>query len=355
MSTLGSTWLNLIDAQKMETPKGGMWPIAELLSMTNPILDDAIAVECNSGREHQTSIRTGLPTVAWGAIYQGIPQSKSSRQNIKDATGFVEGMSSVDTRLLALYKKNENAMRLQEAQAYIESMNQEMATSMFYADTATTPEKFKGLGARYGTLGTSGAGRQIIDAGGTGGDLTSIWFVTWSPNATHLIYPEGTPAGLEREDKGEQRVLEPGTSNPYFVKEELFRWHIGMSVRDWRYNVRIANISAAAIADGSLDLYALMRKAYYRLQSRRQMRPASNFGKGGALKDETIPMSRIAIYCNSDVLEALDAAGTNARPGTHDNFTRLQMGELDGREVTMYRKIPIRECDALLSTEARVV
>lgn len=355
MTTLGASWLNLIDMQKAENPKGGVWPIAELLSLTNPILDDAIAVECNSGKEHQTSIRTGLPTVAWGALYQGIPQSKSSRQNIKDATGFVEGLSSVDTRLLGLYKNNEGTIRLQEAQSYVESMNSEVATSMFYSDTATTPERFKGLAARYGTLGTSGAGRQIIDAGGTGADNTSIWFVTWSPTATHLIYPQGVPVGLQREDKGEQRVIDPVNNQPYYVKEELFRWHIGLTVRDWRYNARIANISLAKILDGSLDLYALMRTAYYRLQSRRQMRAGANFGRGGATKDDSIPMSRIAIYCNSDVLEALDAANTNNRPGTHDNYIRMKPMEIEGKEVMTYRGIPIRECDALLNTEARVV
>lgn len=355
MATLGNTWLNLIDMQKSANPKGGVWPVAELLALTNPILDDAIAVECNSGTKHMTSIRTGLPETAWGAIYEGIRQSKSQRQNVEDTTGFLEAMSSVDTRLLELYKDRQNMIRLQEAQAFIEAMNQRMARAIFYSNVKTAPKEFHGLGPRYSKIGGAGAGNQIIDAGGTGSDLTSIWFVTWSENATHLIYPEGTQAGIKREEKGEQRVLDPENGQPYFVKEEVFRWHIGLSMRDWRYNVRIANIDVSDVQAGTVDLYKLMRQAYYKLHSRRQLRPGSNFGRGGAGADPTIPMSRIAIYANTDMLAALDMASTNSRGGVIDNFVRLTPKEIEGKEVLTYRGLPIRETDALINTEERVV
>ncbi len=353
MATIGSSWLNLIDMMKASNPKGGVWPVAEVLSLTNPILDDAIAVECNNGQKHTTSIRTGLPSVSWGALYEGTPQSKSTRQNVDDTTGFMEAMSSVDTRLLDLYPDREGPIRLSEAMAFMESMNQEMASSLFYSDTATTPKKFKGIGARYNKIGGAGSGNQIIDAGGTGADLTSIWFVTWSENATHLIYPQGTQAGIKREELGRQRVLD-SAGNPYFVKEEKFTWHTGVSVRDWRYNVRIANIDISDLQAGTVDIYKFLRTAYYRLHSRRIARPGANFNKQGG-GDASVPMSRIAIYANTDVLEALDVAQTNARGGSTDNFIRLVPKEIEGKEVLTFRGIPIRETDALLNTEARVV
>ena len=59
------------------------------------------------------------------------------------------------------------------------------------------------------------------------------------------------------------------------------------------------------------------------------------------------------IYCNRDVLEALDRLATNA--GSSDNFTRLKPMEIQGEEVLTYRGIPIRETDALVNNEARVV
>ena len=64
-------------------------------------------------------------------------------------------------------------------------------------------------------------------------------------------------------------------------------------------------------------------------------------------------MGRTVLYCNRDILEALDALATNA--GSSDNFTRLRPMEVEGKEVLAYRGIPIRETDVLLNTEARVV
>jgi len=354
MATLGNTFLNLIDM--MKASDGGdkaIASVAELLAWNNPILDDAIAVECNSGTKHSHSIRTGLPSVAWGMLYQGIQQSKSQRQTVEDTTGFLEGLSTVDMRLLELYKKNQNAVRLSEAMSFIESMNQTMATGLFYQDTATAPEAFKGLGARYNGIGGGGAGNQVVSAGGVGSDNTSIWFVTWSEYATHLIYPEGTQAGIKREDMGRQRVLD-SNGNPYYVKEEMFRWHLGLSVRDWRYNVRIANIDVSDVLAGTVDVYKFLLQAYYKAHGRRMARAGNNINRGNSVADPAIPMSRTCIYMNTDMLAALDAAGTNSRGGATDNFIRLVPKEIEGKEVMTYRGIPIRETDALLNTEAVV-
>ena len=214
MATLANTYLNLIDIHKQGDPATG--EVIEVLKRQNPILDDAMAMECNMGAVHRHGIRTGLPTPAWGRLYQGIPQSKSSVQQVDDTTGFLEARSGVDTRALKL-SKNPGALRLGEAMSHLEAMNQEMASGLFYHDTATTPEKFKGLAARFGALGGGGSGNQILDAGGAGSANTSIWFVTWGDHACHLLYPEGTKAGVSRMDKGEQRVLD-ANGNPFFVK-----------------------------------------------------------------------------------------------------------------------------------------
>jgi hypothetical protein len=335
MATLSSTYLNLIDILKQNDPRTG--EIIEVLKQQNPILDDAVAMECNMGATHRHTIRTGLPTPAWGRLYQGIPQSKSTVQQVDDTTGFLEARSGVDTRALKM-SKNPAALRLGEAMSHLEAMNQEMATGMFYHDTATTPEKFKGLAARFNTIGGGGAGNQIIDAGGTGSDNTSIWMVTWGDHACHLLYPEGSKAGVDRQDMGEQRVLDE-SNNPYYVKEELFSWHMGMAVKDWRYVTRIANIDTSELAAGNVDLYKFMRQAYWKLQSRRM----------------DAKTSRIAIYANRDVLEALDGLSTGTG-GTGDNsFLRVMPRELEGKEVMTYRTFPLRETDALLNNEARVV
>lgn len=336
MPLIGDRFLNLVDIYKRSEDGKQIAAVIELLALQNAILEDYWAVECNMGTLHRHSIRTGLPSVAWGRLYQGTPQSKSTTQQVDDTTGFLEALSTIDERLLQLSPGKEGAIRLSEASAFLEALNQEMATGIFYHDTVTTPERFKGLSARYNTVNTATApiAAQVIDAGGVGSTNTSVWFVTWGDQYTHGLYPAGTKAGVDRMDMGRQRVLD-ANGNPYYVKEEKYTWHLGVAVKDWRYNARICNIDITALQNGSVNLYNFMRRAFYRLQNRRVV--------GG----------RQAIYCNRDVLEALDRLSTNS--GSTDNFTRLKWGEIEGKEVLTYRGIPIRETDAILNTEARVV
>lgn len=332
MATIGNSFVDLIDIYKQQDGNGDYIPVIEMLSEMNPILDDAIAVECNKGSTHLHTVRTGLPSVSWGKLYQGIDQSKSQKAQVEDTTGFVEGLSTIDKRLLDL-SSNEGAVRLSEAMSYIEAMNQEVASKLFYGNTAEDPEEFMGLAPRFNSLSAPNGG-QIIDAGGTGADNTSIWFVTWGDNQCQLLYPKGTMAGVQREDMGDQRVTD-GAGKVYFAKEEKFTWHIGLAVKDWRYVSRVANIDVSDMQAGTVALYDFLRKAFYKLQNRR------------------VAGGKVAIYCNRDVLEALDALATNA--GTTDNFVRLSRMEIEGEEVLTYRGIPIRESDAILNTEERVV
>jgi len=332
MATLGNSFVDLIDIYKQQDGMGQFVAVIEMLMEMNPMLDDAIAVECNKGTSHLHTVRSGLPAVTWGKLYKGIPNGKGRTTQVEDTTGFVEGMSTIDKRLLDL-STNEGAVRLSEAKSYLEAMNNEVASKIIYGNSASDPEEFMGLSPRFNSLSAPN-GNQIIDAGGTGSDNTSIWLVTWGDNQTNLLYPKGTQAGVKREDMGKQRVTD-ASGNAYYAMEELFTWHVGVAVKDWRYVSRVANIDVSNMAAGSVALYNFLRKAYYKLQSRR------------------VAGGKICMYCNRDVMEALDALASNA--GTSDSYIRLKTTEIEGKEVTTYRGIPIRETDALLNTEDRVV
>lgn len=334
MSTIGNSFPSLIDAYK-GSPEG---TVVEILKKQNPVLLDAIATEANMGTIHRHMIRTGLPEVSWGRLYQGVQQSKSTLQQVDDTTGFIEARSEIDTRLLKLAPDPAKA-RLVDSAPFLEAMSQELATGIFYHDTATSPEKFKGLSARYDHFGGDGSGTQVIDAGGRNNANSSIWFVTWGDHATTLLYPKGTKAGISIEDKGEEPVKD-AKGGTYYAKVTMFNQHVGMAVKDWRYNARVANIDTEAMLAGEVDLWALLRKAYYRLQSRRMDSVSS----------------RIAIYASRDILEALDAQSTDRALTTDgQNYTALKQANLEGEEVLTYRRIPTRETDALLGTEQNVL
>ena len=334
MATLGASFLDLIDLFK-RSKSDDMIEIARIIEMlkeTNLMLEDAITMEANLGTRHRTTLRTALPTGAWGKLYQGVPASKSGTAQVEDTTGFFEALSSVDKRVLDL-SGNAAAARLSEATAFLETVSQNIAATLVYGNQTLQPDRFTGFAPRFNSL-SGETGGQIVDALGTGNDNTSVWFVTWGDNQSHMIYPKGTQAGISREDKGEQRVLD-GDSNPYVEMEELFRQHAGLVVRDYRQMARIANIDVSLLAAGSVDIYAFMRQAFWKLKRHR------------------VTGGRIAIYCNANVLEALDADSTPTT-GTSASFVRLRPQEVDGFEVMTYRNFPVRQVDAILNNEAQV-
>ena len=68
MATIGNSYVNLIDVYKQEDKNGDSVAVIEMLMEMNPILDDAMAIECNSGAKHLHTVRAGLPEVTWGML-----------------------------------------------------------------------------------------------------------------------------------------------------------------------------------------------------------------------------------------------------------------------------------------------
>lgn len=332
MATLTQSYLDIIDVYKRTNPDGTLADVIEILNELSPATKDARVLECNQGTSHMHTVSTSLPVPTWGRLYKGVPQTKGATAQVKDTTGFMEALSTVDQRLLELCK-NREALRLSEANFHLEGMVQEGETKLFYGNSNTDPDEFMGFAPRFNDKNAPN-GNQIIDAGGVGVVNTSVWFITWSDSTCHLLYPQGTVAGIQRKDKGEQRLTD-AAGNAYYGEEEMFTWHMGLAVKDPRYVARIANIDTTNLEAGSVQLYNFMRKAFYALQNRR------------------VSNGQQVIYCNTDVMEALDALASNA--GANDSFVRLKPMEIQGEEVLSYRGIPIRETDALINTEARVI
>jgi len=331
MATIGDTYLNIADVYK-RTQNNDIADVIEMLSETNEMLQDMITIECNDGTTHLTTIRTGLPAATFRKLYQGVQPSKSTTRQVRDSVGMIEARSQVDEKLVAL-SPNGKKLRLTEATAFLEAMNQTVAERLIYGSTKNSPEEFTGLTPRFNDLSAENA-TQIVDAGGTGSDNTSIWFVVWGERTCHALYPRGSRAGIDRSDRGRVDAFDD-QGGKYDALEEVFKWDIGLSVRDWRFIARIANIPVSDMLVGDVDLYSLMTKAFYRLRQRKVI--------GG----------RAAIYCNVDVLETLDQLATNR--GVGDNFIRLRTTEIEGKEIKTYRGIPVRQVDAILNTEGRVV
>lgn len=328
MAVKGLTALTLADWGKRVDPEGKIDKITELLSQTNEILRDMPFVEGNLPTGHRTTVRSGLPAATWRMLNYGVQPSKSTTVQITDAVGMLETYSEVD-KSLAMLNGNTSEFRLSEDRAFLEAMNQQMAQTLFYGDTSVNPQQFMGLSSRYSSK-TAGNGQNIIDAGGTGTDNTSIWLVVWGENTVHGIFPKGQKAGLQMEDLG-QRTLIDANGGKYEGFRTHYKWDNGLSLRDWRYVVRIANIDVSdlSVAGSAANIVTMMIKALHRIPNRGMGKPV--------------------FYMNRTVAQALDLQSLDKAS------LALSVKETEGEWWTAFRGVPIRETDAIIETEARVV
>lgn len=331
MGTLSTTNPTLADVTARMTADGKIDPqIVEMLNETNEVLDDMTVIEANGFTEHKTTVRSGLPAGTWRKLNYGVQPEKSRTVPVKDSMGMLETYAEVD-KALADLNGNSAAWRLSEDRAFIEGMNQTMATTLFYGDSSADPEKFMGLAPRYNSLSAENA-MNIINAGGTGSDNASIWLIVWGPNTCHTIFPKGSAAGLQSRDLGEH-TLTDAAGGRYQGYRTHYKWDIGAVLRDWRYVVRIANIDVSDLtknAASGADLIDLMTQA---------LELVPNIGMG-----------RPAFYMPRKIRSFLRRQITNKVAGS-----TLTMEEVSGKKVVTFDGVPCRRTDALLLTEARVV
>lgn len=333
-TAIAATNPTLMDVAKVTEPDGGITTdLVEMLRQDNPILEDATVLEANGGMYHRSSIRTGMPEPTWRMFYQGVLPVKSTYAQVDEPIGMMEARSQVDQDLAEM-SANPQQFRLLEAGGIIEGMNQAMVETVLYGSVSTSPQKFNGLLPRFASKSaTVASSENVIDAGGTGSDNTSILVVHWSPRTVFLTYPKGSTAGLQRTDLGLNHHATPpdASSGEFSAYEEKFTWKCGLVVRDWRYVVRIANIDVSNLTEQSnpAAILELLAVAVDKIPST---------GGGG----------RTVIYVNRTVstmlrIQTMKQSNVLVTPGREE-----------GMQKRSFDEIQIRKLDQLLNTETRV-
>jgi len=334
MATLSTGALTLADWAKRLDPDGKVPVVAELLSQSNEILEDAVFVEGNLPTGHRVTIRTGLPAVYWRQLNAGVPGSKSTTAQVDEGIGMLEAYARIDKDLAEL-NGNTSQFRLSEDTAFLEAMNQAQAQTMFYGNVSTNPAAYTGLATRYGAISGAGNAQNIIDAGGTSSNNTSIWLTVWGENTAFCTFPKGSKAGLIHEDMGQLTVYDANL-NPYQALQTHYQWKNGLVVKDWRYVVRIANINTANLVaqSSAADLITLMSRALDRIP---------NWGAG-----------RAAFYMNRTVYSMLRVQALNK--SNYALSVEKGLNQFGTPQSWMsFEGIPLRRVDQILNTETRVV
>ena len=330
----GTLVRTLADWAKFYKDNGQAYDIIELLDQENSILDDILWREATDKDGNRTALRVSLPAVYWRQLYKGIPVSKSDVATVKDPVGMLEARSVIDAKLLQLHASQANSYRMQEAKAFMESMRQELSTAVFYGNVKNKPEGIHGLAPRYAYKN----GPNVVDAGGVTGNMTSIWGVIWGDNESSGIFPKDSKMGLDHEILPRFDAYD-ALNNAYRAEGDLFQWNVGLSVRDWRCVVRVANIPVANLFlkktdAGFIDLHRLT------IMAKNKIPPAKRM--------------RMVWYMNQDVMTATELQASDA--GHVTLVYRAEDARSGGPLFRSYplpllHGAPIRQDDAIISIE----
>lgn len=318
MILLNTDYPNMHNIMNRMDPDGGVSDCALTFQETNEMLDDIYWKEANLPDSHKETAQSAEVHGSWPGYNQGSDTVKGETNQFTDVMGHLSARSEIDIRL-ARFNGNSAEWRRSEESIIEAGLQNDFTDALIYNDLVHNPNAFLGFAPRYSTLNTA----NVVDAGGTGSSLTSIYMVLWGPRATFCIYPKGSPCGLIVKDLGEVDAKDKD-GKTFRAYATTFDQDAGLVVKDWRSIVRIANIPKNPTALAEMMARALVR-----------LRPMAN--------------GHAAIYMNSALFGEVQVAAMNKSNvvyGTQEIF---------GKKCTTFRdNIPIRMCDRILYTEDHV-
>lgn len=343
-------WPTIIDAASRTDPNGDIPVIAEMMSQHNDYSGDMPYKEANEMTGHTFVFRSSIPTGSFRMYNQGTPYGKSTTAKARVGMAMLRGYSQID-RDLANHTGDPSRFRESEDVAFLEGMGQTIAQTVWYGNASTDPTQFTGFSTFYNTLNTALAqnARNVIDGGGQSSNNTSMWLIGWGMQSIYAVYPRGSKAGLNMEDKGSVVPAYDSVGNRFEAWTTFFGQDIGIVPEDWRYAVRIANLDVTGGTNGLAsasppDLFALLDNA--------TLRPPSMNLQVSGIQGTDAPWDdaskKWAIYTNRTLRYWLDIQSIRNRN------VLLTDKDYAGNPITTYRGIPVKVMDRIVNTEQRV-
>ncbi|HRR34570.1 MAG TPA: phage major capsid protein [Kiritimatiellia bacterium] len=310
--------------------------IVELVCEANQdLLSDAVVIEANGTENDRTTIRTGLPDATWTAYYEGTQPSKGSKKQVSNSIGTLKSLIQVDADLIADSPNGAEEM-LDEAFSHAEAMGQEVCDAIFYGNIKVNAKKFNGLAPVYNAYGGTDSQQSSYyciqssarSSTPNNSALRSIFLVGWGRRGAYLPYPRGSKGGLDRGPVEDATITLTDGVSRLKVKEQFFKWRVGLTVKDFRCCGRVCNIESNNLASLDKDIGEDMLK----LKTRCRL---------NGLKP--------AFYMPESVYEWLVVKTRRQVLATSFSFK-----DVGGQQVLHFDSIPIRKIDCLEINEAVV-
>jgi len=321
MSTIAiQNQLTMLELAKNIAPNGQLHKVAAILTRINRIWDDMPWFQANDIFSHVSAQEYSEPEGELRTFNDGVGNVSVETQEVRDILSMMEAYSDSDKAMVDA-APNPQAFRNGRAARILRGIGKSWIELLFYGNNGTNSKSFNGLAVRLNSLAASA---NVIGAGGTGNDLTSIYVARWGEGAAWCAYPRGSSLGLEHRDLGEITAV-TASGKKFQAYRDWFKIYGGLVVEDPKAIGRLANIETSGTTN-TFDEDLL-------IQLLNQMSPDEDF-------------SSMGIYCNSTIKTQMEI---RLKDKTNVNYT-MDQGLAPGG-VLKFKGIPVRLCECILNTE----
>jgi len=321
MSTIAiQNQLTMLELAKNIAPNGQLHKVAAILTRVNRIWDDIPWFQANDIFSHVSAQEYSEPEGELRTFNDGVGNVSVETQEVRDILSMMEAYSDSDKAMVDA-APNPQAFRNGRAARILRGIGKSWIELLFYGNNGTNSKSFNGLAVRLNSLAASA---NVIGAGGTGNDLTSIYVARWGEGAAWCAYPRGSSLGLEHRDLGEITAV-TASGKKFQAYRDWFKIYGGLVVEDPKAIGRLANIETSGTTN-TFDEDLL-------IQLLNQMSPDEDF-------------SSMGIYCNSTIKTQMEI---RLKDKTNVNYT-MDQGLAPGG-VLKFKGIPVRLCECILNTE----
>ena len=270
--------MTLADYGQMIGLKDTEMQVIHTIEDTEPLFASAPLVRCNSGMVHKTQVVTKYPVGQTRGFNQGVVAEKAAMKIVQDDTCMTETYNEIDVKIVEM-NGNSARWRANQDAAFVRGLAHSVAERIFNASKKRDPLEFDGLRTRFSKINDT----NILNAGGSTGDLTDIWLVNWGTDTVHLIFPdgEGSTGGLKQ--SFEKNVDARDAKNRLFKADRTwYGWDLGLAIPDPAQVVRVANVPVDDALEGTYDLIKALTMAVEALPD--EVRPACNIYMNQSLR-----------------------------------------------------------------------
>lgn len=236
---------NIGDLLKSFDPNHKLAKAANLMSQANELVPRLPVYEANEIFSNRVTQVVALGAASERAVNEGTQPTKHEKAQHSEGTALVDKWNVCD-KVLAEASGNVAEYRAQETRLGTVSVSQRVAFLTLKGNQGTNGKQFTGFLPRYNTLADANVAQQIVDCGGTAA-LSSMLLIRSGPDSVFLHYSRGSQTGgLFHWDFGlVPENAQGGVTGAHMAAyKDQIGWNVGLTVKDQRCVVRLANIAS---------------------------------------------------------------------------------------------------------------